>query len=78
MDQNSLKNIQMNMKYSIGVATIFFGGGGGTLFQNFSKKFSKDIQKLSKNFQNILKLFQKIFTKFKKNIFLKLKIANKD
>ena len=44
----------------MGVARIFFGGGGGTRFQ-------KNFQKIFKKIQNIFKKSKNIFNKFLKN-----------
>ena len=49
--------------HTMGVAGIFFSGGGGTLFQKIFEKYSKHIQKI----QKILKNFQKMFKNFQKN-----------
>ena len=52
----------------MGVARIFFEGGG-TLFKKIFKKFSKNIQKiLKKIFKKFCKNLQKISQKIIKNI----------
>ena len=47
----------------MGVARIFFGGGG-TLFQKNLQKIFKKFKKIQKIFKKISKIFNKFSTKF--------------